>query len=117
MQFEIIPAESGHAIIMDGFANIKDAEIFCNRIDQALLEKEQSDQAQIEANAIDQSKYITVNTDAIPIYNGLAELANIKGMHPKDVLDMLIQNELDECRNNPDWREIEFPDKVELIAQ
>ena len=84
----------------------------------ALLEKQQSDIAQIEADAIDQSKYITVDTDAISTYNGLAELANIKGMNPKDVMDMLIQNELDECKNNPDWREIEIVEKEsELIIQ
>ena len=70
-----------------------------------------------QADAIGEKyKHLLGDTDDIETYNGLAELANIKGMNPKDVVDTLIQNELDECKDT-DWKEFEVTEKVELVAQ
>lgn len=127
MQFEIIQSDNGFAIILDGFSTKNESARLISQINGALQIKKDWDNAVAESESIDQSIYkerMSVDLDLvdIPTYNKLTELANLKGMNPKDVLDMIIQNEIDDQIGMnedeiTDGVKYETPTKVELIAQ
>ncbi len=108
--FEMIRSENEKwSVVMDNFETVRDAMKFCNNVETALQWKEDFEKAETEVEAIaqpilDGRPQFSLDCDGIA---QLEKIAKIKDMDISEVMAMMIENELDECRNNPDWKDIE----------